>query len=101
MGCRSFLGGFDGDSWVHDLEPMEYRYTQGVRKMPANTSLIPATWMGVNTVSPRFMRMKELPQIHPKIMIKNRGNHLNFTSTKVRELGIGILPCVRVVYFPC
>lgn len=32
MGCRSFLGGCDGDSWVHDLEPMEYRYTQGVRK---------------------------------------------------------------------
>jgi len=36
--------------------------------------------MGVKTSNPRFMRMKELPQIEPRKMIKNRGNQENLTT---------------------
>jgi hypothetical protein len=50
--------------------------------------------MGVKTSKPRFMRMKELPHIQPSRMIKNRGSHLNFTITKVREDWAVILFCV-------
>jgi|GEM_PF-5151195 hypothetical protein len=50
--------------------------------------------MGVKTTNPRFIRMKELPQIQPSRMIKNRGNHLNFTVAKVREVYQAILFCV-------
>jgi hypothetical protein len=82
MGFSSFSVVWVEGFRMVDLEPREYRYTQGVRKIPAKNNRIPATCMGVKTTNPRFMRMKELPQIQPSRMIKNRGNHLNFTLQK-------------------
>lgn len=66
-----------------DLLPKAYRYTHGVRNTPAKNSRNPATWIGVKTSNPRFIKMNELPQMEPSRMIKNKGSQVNFTYTKV------------------
>ncbi len=57
----------------------EYFITQGSNTVPATTNRVPATCKGLNTAKPYFIRMKELPQMHPRSTMIKTGNQVYFT----------------------